>query len=145
MKSVFTKTEEEKVGWLGSKNWKSEKQREEKEKGRLERLKEMFSGVRAGGFEGSKEGEQGEQDLLSYRLVAFPFLLSWLSLFLLPKNRGNGISCLCLIGQCFSFHSFSEFPIVLLDFSMFLLTIAFTGLPSTQPPPTYTMILENWE
>ena len=55
----------------------------------MERLKEMFAGVRAGGFEGSKEGEQGEQDLLSYRLVAFPFLLSWLSLFLLPKNRGK--------------------------------------------------------
>ena len=105
----------------------------------------MFSGVCAGGFEGSKEGEQREQDILSYRLVAFPFLLSWLSLFSLPKNKGNRISCLCLIGQCFSFHSFSEFPTVLLDFRMFLLTIAFTGLPSTQPPPTYTMILENRE
>ena len=55
------------------------------------RVKEMFLGVRAGGFEGSKEGEQGEQDLLSYRLVAFPFLLSWLSLFLLPKKKGNSI------------------------------------------------------
>ena len=134
---MFTKTEEEKVGWLGSKkkDWKSSKQREEK--GRLERLREMFSGVRAGGFEGSKEGEQGEQDLLSYRLVAFPFLLSWLSLFFIAKEHGEqDISC--FIGQCFSFQ-------VLLDFSMFLLTIAFTGLPSTQPPPTYTMILENRE
>ena len=94
MKSVFTKTEEEKVGWLGSKNkdWKVQnKERRRIKGGRLEILREMFSGVRAGGFEGSKEGEQGEQDLLSYRLVAFPFLLSWLSLFLLPKNKENRI------------------------------------------------------
>ena len=133
------------VGWVQRIRIGKVQNKERRKGGRLERLKEMFAGVRAGGFEGSKEGEQGEQDLLSYRLVAFPFLLSWLSLFLLPKNKGNGISCLCLIGQCFSFHSFSEFPIVLLDFRMFTLTIAFTGLPSTQPPPTYTMILENRE
>ena len=130
---------------VGFKEEGLEKFKTKRREGERERLKEMFSGVCAGGFEGSKEGEQGEQDLLSYRLVAFPFLLSWLSLFLLPKNKGNRISCLCLIGQCFSFHSFSEFPDVLLDFRMFLLTIAFTGLPSTQPPPTYTMILENRE
>ena len=133
------------VGWVQRRRIGKVQNKERRKGGRLERLREMFSGVRTGGFEGSKEGEQREQDILSYRLVAFPFLLSWLSLFLLPKNKGNRISCLCLIGQCFSFHSFSEFPIVLLDFSMFLLTIAFTGLPSTQPPPTYTMILENRE
>ena len=114
------------VGWVQRRRIGKVQNKEKRKGGRLERLKEMFAGVRAGGFEGSKEGEQGEQDLLSYRLVAFPFLLSWLSLFLLPKNKGNRISCLCLIGQCFSFHSFSEFPIVLLDFIMFTLTIAFT-------------------
>ena len=89
MKSVFTKTEEEKVGWLGSKNkdWKSSKQREEK--GRPERLREMFSGVRAGGFEGSKEGEQGEQDLLSYRLVAFLLFDVLVIVVFIAKEQGE--------------------------------------------------------
>ena len=79
------------VGWVQRRRIGKVQNKEKRKGGRLERLKEMFAGVRAGGFEGSKEGEQGEQDLLSYRLVAFPFLLSWLSLFLLPKNKGNRI------------------------------------------------------
>ena len=120
--------------------------KERRKGGRLERLREMFSGVCAGGFEGSKEGEQGEQDLLSYRLVAFLLFDVLVIVVFIAKEQGEQhISCLCLFGQCFSFHSFSEFPDVLLDFSMFLLTIAFTGLPSTQPPPTYRMIFENRE
>ena len=44
--------------------------------GRVRRMKEMCAGVGAGGFKGSKKGEQGKQDLLSYRSVLSFFTTS---------------------------------------------------------------------
>ena len=44
--------------------------------GRVRRMSEMCAGVGAGGFKGSKKGEQGKQDLLSYRSVLSFFTTS---------------------------------------------------------------------
>ena len=44
--------------------------------GRVRRMTEMCAGVSAGGFKRSKKGEQGKQDLLSYRSVLSFFTTS---------------------------------------------------------------------